>query len=223
MTSEQELAAEFGVSRITIRTALARLAREGLVVRVPGRGTYIADVRKLQPQFALTSFSENMVAMGRQPGHRTLSVEEKLATPELANALQLQMGEPVLHIERLLLADEVPTALMSAHLPPWVYMPGRNLFTTEELDRASLYDVLEDKLGIDLWLATETVEAQRSGSDGTHLDVGPEDLLLVVERLTTDPLGRVVECTRLRYRADLYQYQTQLYRHGSLPITPATD
>lgn len=223
MTSEQELASEFGVSRITIRSALARLAREGLVVRVPGRGTFIADLHKLQPQTALTSFSENMVALGKHPGHRTLSIEEALASVELAHALEVEAGERILHIERLLLADEVPTALMSAYLPPWVYGPSRNLFTIEELDRTSLYDVLEGKLGIDLWLATETVEAQRSGGDSKHLDVGPEDLLLVVERLTTNPVGQVVEFTRLRYRADLYQYQTQLYRHGSLPITPSTD
>lgn len=223
VTSEQELAAEFGVSRITIRSALARLAREGLVVRVPGRGTFIADLRKLEPQSALTSFSENMTALGKHPAHRTLAVAETAATPEAAAALQVEPGDPLLAIERLLLADNVPMAVMTAHLPPWVYGPMRGLFTATELDRSSLYELLESKLGIDLWVATETVEAQRAGDDGKHLDVGTEDLLLVVERRTTDPLGKTVEVTRLRYRADLYRYQTQLYRHGSLPITPSAD
>ena len=223
VTSEQELASEFGVSRITIRAALARLAREGLVVRVPGRGTFIAEPQKLQPQSALTSFSENMMALGKRPGHRTLLVGEVLATPKLAEALQLDSGDALLCIERLLLADDVPMALMTAHLPPWVYGPMRGLFTADELDRTSLYELLERKLGVDLWVATETVEASRAGGDGKHLDVGPEDLLLVVERRTVNPLGQAVEVTRLRYRADLYRYQTKLYRHGSLPITSSDD
>lgn len=223
VTSEQELATQFGVSRITIRTALARLAREGLVVRVPGRGTFIADLRKLEPQSALTSFSENMEALGKRPGHRTLAIGEMAATTELAEALQLEVGDPLLCIERLLLADDVPMAIMKAHLPPWVYGPMRGLFTAAELDRTSLYELLESKLRIDLWVATETVEAQRAGHDGKHLDVGPEDLLLAVERRTTNPFGQTVEVTRLRYRADLYRYQTQLYRHGSVPNTPSTD
>jgi len=223
VTSEQELAAEFGVSRITIRQALARLAREGLVVRVQGRGTFVADQRKLEPQSALTSFSENMLALGKRPGHRTLVIEERSATGDLANALQVDPGDPLLRIERLLFADDVPMAVMTAHLPPWVYGPMRQIFTAAELDRTSLYELLEDKLGIELWVATETVEAQRAGRDSRHLDVSADDLLLAVERRTTNPVGQTVEVTRLRYRADLYRYQTQLYRHGSLPIKPTAD
>jgi DNA-binding GntR family transcriptional regulator len=112
---------------------------------------------------------------------------------------------------------------MTAHLPAWVYGQDRRLFSTGQLDRTSLYDVLENKLGIELWLATETVEAQRAGTDARLLDVSPEDLLLVVERHTTDPARQSVEYTRLRYRADLYRYQAQLYRRGSLPVPPSAD
>lgn len=223
VTSEQELASEFGVSRITIRHALSRLAREGLVVRVPGRGTFVADQRKLEPQSALTSFSENMQALGKRPGHKTLRASESVVQPELAESLQLEIGDPVLTIERLLLADDVPTAMMTAYLPPWVYGPMRQLFTVTELDRASMYSLLETKLGIDLWMATETVEAQRAAGDAKLLDVSPDDLILSVQRLTTNPGGQTVEFTHLRYRADLYRYQSQLYRHGSLPIIPSAD
>jgi len=223
VTSELELASQFGVSRITIRHALARLAREGLVVRVPGRGTFVADQRKLEPQSALTSFSENMLALGKQPSHRTLSVEETAAPEDVADALQLEPGDPLLRIERLLIADDVPMAVMTGHLPPWVYGPMRQLFTPVELDRMSFYDLLEDKLNIELWVATETVEAQVAGADSGHLDVGVDDLLLVVERRTSDALGRRVELTRLRYRSDLYRYQAQLYRHGTVPIKLTAD
>lgn len=221
VTSEQELAAEFGVSRITIRHALARLAREGLVVRVPGKGTFVADQRKLEPQSALTSFSENMLALGKIPSHKTLHVAETVVHSDLVRLLQLEAGDPVLTIERLLLADDVPMALMTAHLPLWVYGQHRQLFSMAELDRTSLYELLENKLGIDLWLATETVEAQRAGADARLLDISPDDLLLAVQRCTANPGGQSVELTHIRYRADLYRYQAQLYRHGTLPIQPS--
>jgi hypothetical protein len=68
------------------------------------------------------------------------------------------------------------------------------------------------------WLATETVEAQRAGADADCSTSAPIDLLLVVERQPTNPARHSVEYTRLRYRADLYRYQAQLYRRGSLPF-----
>ena len=223
VTSELELAAEFGVSRITIRQALARLAQEGVVVRVPGKGTFVADQKKLEPQSALRSFSENMLALGKRPGHRTLLVTERAVSPALAQLLQVQQGDAVLTIERLLLADDVPTAVMTGVLPNWVYGGNRNAFTTEELDRRSLYEILESQLRIDLWLATETIEAQRAGPDAALLDISADDLLLAVQRVTTNTASQTVEVTQLRYRADVYRYQSLLYRHGSLPASAPVD
>jgi GntR family transcriptional regulator len=214
MTTEQELSAEYGVSRITIRQALAELAREGRVLRVPGKGTFVADRPKLEPQSALTSFSENMEALGRRPSYRSIRVAEVPAAESVARALAVAPDAPVLRIERLLLADGIPMAVMRAHLPERTYGRDRALFSVERLARESLYRTLERDLSIQLWKARETVEAATADDDAEPLGLAPDDLLLVVHRHTLDRDANPVEYTQLRYRADLYRYQVELYRHG---------
>ncbi len=214
VTSEQELGAEFQVSRITIRQALAELEREGRVLRVPGKGTFVAERRKLEPQSALTSFSENMRALGMAPSYASVRVTEAPATEEVSARLMIPSGEPVLRIERVMLADDIPMALMRAQLPRRIYERGRGLFTPARLADHSFYLTLELDLGIELWKAKETVEATTADEEEARLlNLGVDDLLLVVHRHTLDRDGHPVEYTQLRYRADLYRYQVELFRH----------
>jgi GntR family transcriptional regulator len=214
MTSEQELAARYGVSRMTVRQAIDRLEREGRLFRVQGKGTFVAEPRKLEPQSALTSFSENMRALGKRPSYRTISVVEMPASADIARRLSVEANSKVLCISRVLLADDVPMALMRAYLPPWVYGDKRQLFSETRLNEVSLYETLEGELGIKLWKAKETVEAIAAGGDAGLLGLGRDALLLVVHRHSQDVLGRPVEYVQLRYRADLYRYQVELFRQG---------
>lgn len=216
MTSEQGLGQEFGVSRITIRHALGELAREGRVIRIPGKGTFVAEPRRLEPQSALTSFSENMDALGLRPSYRTLASTQEHPSVEIAEALNTSTDDLVLRIQRLLFADGIPMAIMNAHFPARVWKGSRRLFDAERLDQVSLYSTLERDLGIVLWRARETVEAGRAGHDAGLLDLAPDDLLLLVHRRTVDDSGRPVEYTQLRYRADLYRYSVELFRYGSV-------
>lgn len=220
MTSEQEFIQEFGVSRITVRQAFDQLERDGRILKVPGKGTFITEPRKLQPQSALTSFSENMRALGMEPGHETINVEEIAAPPDVSQALELSPGAAVLHIDRLLLANGMPMAAMDAYLPAWVYTKARETFRIEQLNERSLYSILEDDCGIQLWKARETVESALAGDDAPRLGLDPDDLMLSVRRLTTTREKQPAEYTHLRYRSDLYRYQVELYRHGARPLTP---
>jgi GntR family transcriptional regulator len=215
MTSEQELSAEFGVSRITVRQALGDLAREGRVLRVPGKGTFFSEPRKAEPQSALTSFSENMAALGLMPSYLTLNSRQLRPNSEVAEALEIDRDSVILRFKRLLLADGTPMAVMRAHFPSYVFAEAPHLFEPARLDATSLYSTLENELGISLWKARETVEAGTAGADAELLDLTSEDLVLVVHRRTLDSSGRPVEYTELRYRADLYRYNVELFRHGT--------
>ncbi|MGI8421575.1 MAG: GntR family transcriptional regulator [Gaiellaceae bacterium] len=213
--SEHELARLYDVSRITTRHALIELEREGWVIRVQGKGTFVSERRKLEPLSALTSFSENMRALGKHPSYRTLGLEYVPARGELTQGLDVDAGDAVLRIERLLFADETEMALMRAFLPARVFELDRSLWTKKRLDTTSLYQLLEHELGIQLWKSKETVEATTADDDAALLELEPDDLLLRVQRQTWDRGLRPIEQTWLYYRADLYRYQVELFRAPS--------
>ena len=108
LPSEADLVSDFGVSRTTARRALDELRREGLVRREPGRGTFLASPRLRSNLAYLHSFTEEIERWGYTPGARLVSREEGVASEEVAARLEIGVGDEVLFVRRLRLADERP-------------------------------------------------------------------------------------------------------------------
>src|ERR1700742_1392861 len=110
LPSERDLAADFNVSRITVRKALDGLVSEGLLVRRQGSGNFVSA--RVHKNFSmLTSFSEDMRARGRSPRSVWLKRAEGTVTPEEALALRLSPGTPVFRFHRIRCADDSPMAV----------------------------------------------------------------------------------------------------------------
>src|ERR1044071_3087107 len=133
--AERDLAADFSVSRITVRKALDGLVSEGLLVRRQGSGNFVST--RVQKNFAkLTSFSEDMRARGRSPHSVWLKRAAGTVTPEEALALRLSPGTPVYRFNRIRYADDAPMALEYATIV------ASALPSLDVVD-ASLYEALE--------------------------------------------------------------------------------
>src|SRR5512144_335006 len=113
--SERELVQHFGVARMTVRQALDALVSEGLLERVPGRGTFVARA-KIDVQVRLSSYTEEMGRRGMKPGSRTLLARMESAGPGVARALEIAEGDKVVHWQRLRLADGIPMCIEDAYL-----------------------------------------------------------------------------------------------------------
>ena len=110
LPSERDLAADFAVSRITVRKALDGLVADGLLVRRQGAGNFVSA--RVDKNFAmLTSFSEDMRARGRTPRSVWLKRAAGTVTPEEALALRLSPGTPVFRFNRIRYADDAPMAV----------------------------------------------------------------------------------------------------------------
>jgi len=117
--SESELSDEFGVSRATVRTVLAKLAVNGLILRRQGNGTFVnARVGELSAHSGnLWDFVYLIESNGFTPSIKTLSIEHRAATEKESIALGIELGEELLSMTRLFYADDKPVILASNVVP----------------------------------------------------------------------------------------------------------
>src|SRR5690606_5058797 len=84
MPSDSELCAEFGVSRMTARSAMQRLVDDGLIARLPGRGTFVAEPPTHRQANRLMTFTQEMLRSGRIPSSRVLTRVIRPSSPQEA-------------------------------------------------------------------------------------------------------------------------------------------
>jgi GntR family transcriptional regulator len=200
LPSDAELCAEFGVSRMTARNAMQRLADDGLVIRVPGRGSFVAEPPTHRRADRLMTFSREMERRGRHPSSRLLNREIRPSTAAEAAALGIAAGEPVVALRRLRLADEEPIAIETATLN----RATGPVVMGADLEAGSLHDALA-RGGFHLRRGTATIAAAPATyDDARHLGLRKGDALLVERRVILDTHGRRIESTESRYTADRY-------------------
>src|SRR6266511_3686679 len=119
LENEISLADQLGLSRPTMRQAIQRLVDKGLRVRKRGVGTQVAHP-PVRRQVELSSLYDDLERTHRQPRTEVLSFAEVPAPDEVAVALRLPEGAPVMAIERLRYAQDEPLALMHNYLPPGI-------------------------------------------------------------------------------------------------------
>ncbi len=205
LPSENELARNLGVGKMTVRQAMADLVNAGLVYRERGKGTFVAFPKHPHSLRRLTSFTEDITSRGMAPGQRILKFEYVAADKEVASRLRVSPGSQVLYLERLRLADDIPVGIHKAHLAG---VP----ITKEELEReGSLYALIEEK-GLKITEAEESLEAvAASPEEARLLRVAEGSPLLLVVRVACGP-NAPIEFVKAVYRSDFYRYTLKLRR-----------
>jgi GntR family transcriptional regulator len=201
--SENELVAQYTVSRNTARLAINALISQGMVYRVQGKGTYVTPSRLRFEIYQLSGFSEEVRRMGLAPSSRLLRMERMEPSVKVAQHLGLAPRQQVYFIERLRLADDEPMAVNLSYLPCDLVPDLEN----EDLERGSLYEILERKFGLQPMRAEQVVRpAAATIYEAELLQVRPGYPLLVVEGTIVLEDGRPVEWTRILYRGDRYEF-----------------
>jgi GntR family transcriptional regulator len=203
---ERELAESFGVSRMTVRQALASLEARGLLERGVGRGTFVRRAKIEHDLMRVAGFSEVVERQGLAPGARVLSVDERLAPAAVARALALEEGALVVRVERVRLGGGVPLALEDSWIPTDRF-PG---FASHDLS-GSLYALMRDEYGLEPVRAFERLEpvaARRH--EARALEIAERAPLMLVERAASAADGSVVEFARDRWRGDRARFTIQV-------------
>lgn len=217
LPAERELAERAGISRMTARQALADLARSGDVVSRHGVGTFVAEPKLTHDALHLLGFTEEMARSGGVVSSRVL--EQSVARPPtaIAAALALTDGGEAVRVVRLRSAGGTPL-LLETSLIPHARCPG---LEGEDLERQSLYTVLEERYGYRLRAATQTIEATTASAfESELLEIAEGAPLLLLEGIAATDLGTPIEWFQAIYRAD--RVKIGLERGREAPFAAAT-
>ncbi|WP_027014327.1 histidine utilization repressor [Comamonas composti] len=116
--SEQELVQEFGVARMTANRALRELAGQGVIVRVAGVGSFVAEEKPQSTLLRIANIAEEIEQRGHDHRFELLGVSRISASPEVATALDLPIGASVFHLQGVHFENEVPVQLENRYVNP---------------------------------------------------------------------------------------------------------
>jgi GntR family transcriptional regulator len=205
--TEQELGGRFGVSRITIRKAVDDLVNDGCLVRKQGRGTFTTRPKLIHELSSITSWTEQLRALGHSPRTTQRSCVETSPPLRVARMLGLQSGETVMMLRRLRLGGEEPLSLMTNYLPSRL-VPG---LAEKSALIESLYELLEQRYGLVPSRAVDVVETRAAtDEEAERLLIEPWSPLLVVTRVSYLEDGSPLEYAVAISRGDRFQYQVTL-------------
>jgi len=202
------LAAEYEVSRITVRQALASLEQDGLVIRQRGRGTFVSgEIMPISPP-KLTGSIEDLISMGIQT--RTEVMDISWIEPPEHVRKQLALNIPkVLRIEKVRHIDDSPFSYVLNYLPANI----GEIVPQDKVSTKPMLMILEEDLGMRADRAIQTLEATIADAEvAVLLDIRIGDPLLKAERTVFDVRKKPIEYVSVLYRADKYSYTVNLKR-----------
>ncbi|SFV01448.1 GntR family transcriptional regulator [Pseudoduganella namucuonensis] len=217
LPAESELGAIFGVSRITVRQALGDLQKEGLIFKVPGKGTFVAKPKAFQELTQLEGLAEAMSRMGYEIYNQVVSHKTVPASAKVAQKLGLAKDQPVCEIKRVRHLNREPLSLEITYVRAEL---GERL-AGEDLAGRDIFAILENDYGITLGHADLRIEAVLSDAALAHaLRVDEGSAILRMERLTHSagadgtPHSQQVplDFEYLYFRGDAFQYRLQVAR-----------
>jgi len=203
---EDDLAAEFGVSRATIRQAVGELVMEGLVIRRQGRGTFVQERDRHVLQQRFTGSLGDLIRESHRAKFREVEIKHDESFPlNIADALRLDAPTGTT-VGRTRTMDDEPFSYTLTYLPSKL----GSLLTKQNLRKQALMEILIDH-GVTLHNATQSIRAQLADMDiCAKLEVELGAAVLYVERLVNDDGGEPVEFVRSWYRGDRYEYSVTL-------------
>lgn len=204
--TESELCAQYGVSRITMRHAIARLVNRGLLERGRGRGTFVRDNRLTADVRSVSSYTDEITGLGMKPGSKLIGATNSLADIDVAEIFGIPEGTELLVITRLRTGDNKPIGLQQTTLIADMVPKITNYLKND----VSLYAILREHFAITPTEAVETYTVGQVPAAYTELlEVTKSSPAFIVDRVSRNS-SAVFEHTHSIMRGDRYRIRLGL-------------
>ncbi len=209
LPSESEMSAAHGVSRITVRQALGDLQKEGLILRLQGKGAFVSPARARQALDRLQGLGEALSGQGQAVHSKRLSLRSRKAPAEVAAQLQLAPGSEAVELQSLRYLEREPLSVNRSWFAPAL---GERVARIDVSGR-DLIEVLEHDLGQKVELAHLDISAcAMPAREARWLQVNEGEPALQVRRVVCGPGGAPLQLETAIYRADAFSYRLSLRR-----------
>ena len=199
--SENELSREYGLSRMTVRSVILRLAQEGLLYRVPGKGTFVSVNKLLSRPLSHMGIREQLDKQGVESETRLIEARETEASLAVAARMGIPEGTEIFYILRVRSVKGSPLSLHMSYIPkqicPDMLTAGHNF------EVAQLCDILREDYGIEQDKMIETLEiVQADAMEAAHLGVRKNYPLIHVENVIYNADNVPMEYSSVLFRVD---------------------
>jgi GntR family transcriptional regulator len=205
-----QLCATYGVSRTVVRQALFELEAAGVIDRINGRGTFVAQPKTAEGLAqSLTGLHEDVALRGGTLVSQVRTLAVVPADVRVAEILEIDHEAPVIELERLRFVDGSPWALTITHVP-YELAPG---LLEEDMRDQSLYGLLEGKYGVPLKRGRRSIGATTADvALARDLQVPRGAAILVLNSVSFGANGRPVEEFVAYHRGDRSRFDVVLNR-----------
>ena len=198
--SESVLMVQFGVSRMTVNRALRELMGEGLVTRIQGSGTFVAELHRISSTLSIRDIHEEVVERGHSHTARVLLAASEKASADLALTLGLLSGDRVFHTVLIHLENGVPIQYEDRYVNP---AAAPRYLETDFTLITPTHHLLEEA---PLTQASYSIEAcLPSAQEAEHLAIKPAEACLVMMRRTVSG-ANIASVVRLIYPGSHYSF-----------------
>ncbi len=209
MPAEMELADRFGVNRHTVRSAIAALTQEGVLRAEQGRGTFVANAKRLTYQIGRrTRISQSLASQVRDMKGALLASGVVPASQDVAEALGIEPGLPVTRLETMHSADGRPVSRATL----WISADQFPEIAQDYAESGSI-TVAFRKAGIaDYFRKSTIISARHADSDDLkHLKLSPGAIVLTARAINVNTDGAPIQYSLTRFSADNMEFSIETY------------
>ena len=209
---EIELSRMFAVNRMTVRKAMDLLVADKMVIRQPGKGTFLISEKPKDLVYTMkniTSFVDDMQSSGFQPTYQAIEVKVVQAHGELNKLLKLKNDQRAIYSLRVLHANDEPVLIEKSYLP---YLKFKDILDMDF--NTTLYQILTEKFDITLDYATQCLMAVLSGEEETRMFKLAHPIpCMKMESVLYDSGNSPVEALFACYRGSKYKFRFKAGRY----------